>query len=402
MSNMNRRSFFRHVGAGGLVAATWPAWGAEGAKPQTPPSPVAFTTAPSLQYPSATGVTLAIGVNRPSTAWIEYGETEQLGRVATGSQHGLHPFDAIAHRVRLEELRPGQRYFYRVCASPIDFVTAYDIRRGDPVATGVFQFRTLDPEAAQARFVVWNDTHENAATLARLTELTPPLAPDFLVWNGDIPNDNYREDRMVESYVGANGQPFTREVPLVYVRGNHDTRGPAARSLPRLLEPPGGRFYYSFRQGPLAGVVLDAGEDKPDTEKVYAGLGDFVAYRREQTAWLEAELKKPHLRQARFRVAFCHIPFWWKDQNVFGDPTDPRSAWHRLLARAKFSAVISGHTHQHGLFPPDRDRPYAQMVGGSHKPEAATLIHGVVTAKELTLRMTALDGRELAAWNVKR
>jgi predicted phosphodiesterase len=395
---VNRRYFLKHVGAGGLLAAAWPAL-AQSASTEKPAAGLAFTTAPALQNPGPSAMTVAIGVNGPSTAWVEYGDSEQLGRVATGAQHGLNPFDSLAHRIRLEGLRPGQRCFYRVHACPIDFRTAYDIRRGEAVATGIHCFRTFDPAAREARFVVWNDTHENNATLAQLMAKTAPLPSDFLVWNGDVNNDNFREDRMVEHYLGAGGQPFTRETPLVFVRGNHDTRGPAARSLPRFLDLPGGRFYYSFRHGPLAGVVLDSGEDKPDSHKVYAGLGDFAAYFREQAAWLEAELKQPHIRKARFRVAFCHIPFWWEDKGFASEAADPRSAWHRLLAKARFAAVVSGHTHRHGLFLPNKHRPYAQMVGGGPKPDAATLIRGEVTARQLTLTMSDLSGRELAAWS---
>jgi len=398
---MNRRDFFKRTGIGGALAAAWPA-GAQ-STPSEPASPgsLAFTTSPVLLNPTETAVTVVIGVNGPSTAWVEYGETEQLGRLAAGARHGLRPFDALAHCLRLEGLRPGQRCFYRVHACPIDFRNAYDIRRGEAISTQVFSFQTLDAGAAEARFVVWNDTHENATTLVRLRERSAPLPSDFLVWNGDITNDNYREDRMVAHYLGAGGQPFACTTPLFFVRGNHDTRGPAARALPRFMEPPGGRYYYSFRHGPLAGVVLDGGEDKPDTHKVYAGLGDFVAYAREQAAWLETELDRPHLRQAPFRVAFCHIPFWWQDRGFASDPNDARSAWHPLLVKGQFAAVISGHTHRFAVFPPDERKPYAQLIGGSPKPEDATLIRGVVTAEELTLTVSNLEGQELGRWSAR-
>ena len=399
---MNRRRFLQQAGAGGFLASAWPVLGQTDAAPAAPPTTgLSFTTSPSLQNPSSTAVTVAIGVSGASTAWVEYGDTPQLGRTATGARHGLNLFDNLAHHVRLEGLRPGERCFYRVHACPIDFRTAYDIRRGEAIATDIFSFRPFDPAAAEARFVVWNDTHENAATLARLMEKTAPVPADFLVWNGDVNNDNYREEKMVEHYLGAGGQPFTRATPLVFVRGNHDTRGPVARLLPRFMEVPEGRFHYSFRHGPLAGVVLDAGEDKPDSTAVYAGLGDFTSYFREQTAWLEAELERPHLREARFRVAFCHIPFWWQDKGFASDANDARSAWHSLLVKGNFAAVISGHTHRHGWFPPDARKPYGQLVGGGPKPEAATLIRGTVTTQELSLSMTDLEGRELTTWTTR-
>lgn len=398
---MNRRNFLKHASAGGLLAAVWPTLAQSSASEPPPSAGLTFTTPPSLQNPSATAVTVAIGVSGPSTAWVEYGATEQLGSLASGTRHGLKPYDALSHQIRIEGLRPGQRCFYRVHAGAIDFRNAYDIRRGETIATDIFSFRTFDPSATEARFVVWNDTHENATTLARLMERTAPLPADFRVWNGDVTNDNYREERMVAHYIGAGNQPLSRESPLLFVRGNHDARGPVARSLPRFQETPGGLSYYSFRHGPLAGVVLDSGEDKPDSHPVYAGLGDFTSFYREQAAWLEQELKKPHLLQARFRVAFSHIPFWWQDRGFAGDANDPRSEWHRLLAKAQFAAVVSGHTHRHAFFPPDERKPYAQMIGGGPRPEAATLIQGAVTAEALSLTMTNLEGRELAAWRVE-
>jgi len=405
---MNRRRFLQQTGVAGLLASAWPAVAQSTNAPaenRAATAGLAFTTPPSLQSPSPTGVTVAIGVNGPSTAWVEFGDTPALGRVATGARHGLKPFDALVHAIRVDGLRPGQRCYYRVHAAAIDFKNAYNIRRGETVATEVFSFQTLNPKADAARFAVWNDTHENAATLAQLMTLTGRQPADFHVWNGDITNDNYREADMVRHYVGAGGQPFTRDTPLLFVRGNHDDRGPVARALDRFQATPGGRSYYSFAHGPLAGVVLNTGEDKPDTHPVYAGLGDYVAFHREQAAWLAEEIKRPQLRRAKFRVAFMHIPMWWVgdrgDGGFANDPDDPRSEWHRLLIQGKFHAVISGHTHRHALFPPDAKKPYAQMVGGGPRPAAATLIRGEATARELTLTMTDLAGTELAVWRTK-
>jgi hypothetical protein len=46
-------------------------------------------------------------------------------------------------------------------------------------------------------------------------------------------------------------------------------------------------------------------------------------------------------------------------------------------------------------------RNFLKHAGGGPPPEAATLIRGSLTAKELRLTMTNLEGRELAAWRVK-
>ncbi|MBE0542131.1 MAG: hypothetical protein IH623_12145 [Verrucomicrobia bacterium] len=46
-------------------------------------------------------------------------------------------------------------------------------------------------------------------------------------------------------------------------------------------------------------------------------------------------------------------------------------------------------------------RNFLKHAGGGPPPEAATLIRGAVTAKQLSLTMTNLEGGELAVWSVK-
>lgn len=398
---MNRREFLGKTALATLFAGTSPVL--LGAQPEAPKSAsfkVRFTTAPSLQCPTADGVTVAIGVDGPSTAWVEYGETEALGQTAWGSRDGLKPFANHAHHIPLAPLPPGRRIFYRVRACPIDFRGPYDIRRGEEISTDVFSFQTFDPQAAQARFVVWNDTHENAATLQALMRRTRTLPSDFLVWNGDVTDVN-QEERIPIQYFSPAGQPFTRDMPLIFVRGNHDTRGAAARALHRFVHLPGNRFYYSFRHGPVAGIVLDTGEDKLDTHPVYAGLGDFDRYRQEQSRWLEAELKRPEISQAPFRVVFCHIPCARREGVPAFASTDPRSGWHQVFVQGKVAAVVSGHTHRHACLPPDENRPYAQLIGGGPAEDNATLIRGEVTRERLKLSIQDLHGEELAAWTAE-
>ena len=55
--------------------------------------------------------------------------------------------------------------------------------------------------------------------------------------------------------------------------------------------------------------------------------------------------------------------------------------------------VLSGHTHQDAWLPPNDKFPYAQMVSGGPKPEAARWIEGKADAKELKLVMRDLDGK---------
>jgi len=85
-----------------------------------------------VQAPTGTSAAVAWAVNDTSTGWIEYGETEELGQVAFGTNEGLQPLDAFVHKVRLPILQPGTKYFYRTVSVPIAFMGPYDIRRGRP------------------------------------------------------------------------------------------------------------------------------------------------------------------------------------------------------------------------------------------------------------------------------
>ena len=63
--------------------------------------------------------------------------------------------------------------------------------------------------------------------------------------------------------------------------------------------------------------------------------------------------------------------------------------------------VISGHTHD-CLWQPAKDgQPIAQLVGGAPQPRYATFIQGTATRDTLTLKMSKLDGTEVADVTIK-
>jgi acid phosphatase type 7 len=99
--------------------------------------------------------------------------------------------------------------------------------------------------------------------------------------------------------------------PLLYVPGNHDVRGEHARVRPSILAAgpnPDLPYNMALRIGPLAIVTLDSGEDKPDRHPVFAGTAAYEPYRELQGAWLAAQLRRPDIADAPFRIAFSHIP----------------------------------------------------------------------------------------------
>jgi hypothetical protein len=179
-------------------------------------------------------------------------------------------------------------------------------------------------------------------------------------------------------------------------------RGAEARALGRFLDRPGGQFYYSVRQGPVAFLVLDTGEDKADDAPVYAGLGTFDAYRTEQATWLAQELKKDHVRSAPFRVVVAHIPLYTTRDTQPHGGADARAKWHAHLAAGGVDLLITGHTHRYAWMAPDGTRPFGQLTGGGPRPQEATLIRAEADAERLTARMFRLDGSLIGEYVVPR
>jgi 3',5'-cyclic AMP phosphodiesterase CpdA len=366
--------------------------------------PFRLLSHPVLTNPAPDGVSVLWATSATATGWVEYGETDRLGQRATGEDQGLMPYDERAFKVRLRHLRPGTRYHYRIHAVRVDFRGPYDIRRRpqETSVSDVFSFTTPDPAAEVARFTVWNDTHEVTDTLRGLHaahEMAQKEAgDDFLLWNGDQTNDISTEDRMVDQFLAGAGRPFAARVPYYYVRGNHDVRGPGARRLPRFTDVPDGAYFYSFRQGPLAGLVLDTGEDKPDDHPVYGGLNDFAAFRGRQAEWLAREVERPAFRSAPIRVLFCHIPLWWEGRPLC---VDGHKKWHDLLVKGGIRLVISGHTHRPGWFPAEPGRPNGQLVAGGPKPTAATYVRGHATRDRLAITHHRLSGEVLHEFEIR-
>ena len=55
-------------------------------------------------------------------------------------------------------------------------------------------------------------------------------------------------------------------------------------------------------------VMIDCGEDKPDTIPAYAGLLDFDNYRSEQATWLKELVKTKEFKKAKYRIVISHYP----------------------------------------------------------------------------------------------
>lgn len=383
---MNRRRFLAVTGAS---SALTPLAVSAQSTPvvDTATSPLVLSP-PVVMAPRADGAEVVWAVSRLARGKV-------VARVPNGEmvfRAGKMGFSAQGEkvlRVRLTGLPAGTEVHYEV-------ITEASIGAPETVSSGSRSFRTLDPRAASTRFVVWNDTHQNAETLRRLDEVTP--AADFMIWNGDTCNDWHEENLIAPTLLHPAGRDFTSKRPLHLIWGNHDVRGRWGFRVPDYVATPGGQPYYGLRSGPLAAICLHTGEDKADDHPSFAGRADFQPLREEQARWMKHLVESdPAFRDAPYRVVFCHIPLRWTDESTDAGydwfSKRSRDLWHPVLVQWKTQVVISGHTHRPAWIPSSDDFPYSQLIGGGPKPETARWIEGEADARSLRLVTRDLEGR---------
>ena len=352
-----------------------------------------------LAAPRPDGAEAVWAVNQLSKAKIEWEREDGSSGVIASNRFGFVPQGDEVLRVRLDGFKPGRNYRIR----SVTIATADGKEEISPWK----KLRTIDPSAKSSRFVVWNDTHINNETIRKLDEVTP--SADFLFWNGDTCNDWKSEDLLIPTLLHPGERDITDGRPLFVAWGNHDVRGPHAFVMPHLIPTPNGRPFYAFRSGPVAVICLHTGEDKPDDHPSFGGRVAFDALRAEQAEWLKEAIRQPELRDAPYRIVFCHIPLRWQTERVPDyanggfDHVSLRSrgAWHESLVAWKTQLVISGHTHRDAFMPANDDFPYAQVTGGGPQPARATWMTAEASADEFNLEVKSLEGATRHAISLK-
>ena len=370
-----------------------------------------FAAQPVLANVSPTKIEIIVAPNELATGWVEYGTAEELDSTVERTVDGRFQFSNRVLHFELNDLKPGSKYHYRVHLQRVVFHSKRRMERTEKVSSQLYNFYTLDPDGDTASFTCWNDTHEDKKTIKRLNELLDEQKPDFLVWNGDVTNDIFEEEQIVGQFLNPADQSYATSTPVMYSRGNHDVRGRDAPHLQDYMTGPNGEYHYGFRQGPMACLVMDTGEDKPDNHIEYGGLADFASYRSMQAEWLDQVIENSWFKTAPYRIAFMHIPLVWNRSSKYREwdgecvgwiCEDAYNKWHDLLIKAEVQLVVSGHTHRHAYIPPIEGRPYGQLVGGGPQPERATCITGYANDKAMTITMTDLDQNILKEINFNK
>ena len=422
MNTMSRRGFITAGGAtvmtaGGLKAATGDGVAVPSKDPfkgtQGEPLAVGF---PCLQAPGEITMGVSWAVNGLAKGVVELSERPDMSgsKIFRSGGYGLVPIDIAALNVRLENLKPATKYYYRTITTPfVDYRNIYEAKLGEPIVSGVHSFTTMG-EAAKAHFCVINDTHAKWTPFELAVKKVKALKPSVLVWNGDATNTT--QDKRTAATIFLDppvaDRDYGADIPVAFESGNHDFRGSWISKKEEVMMPrhPAERrgdqwdlkWNFAFRLGDVAMIGMDTGEDKPDGHPKWFGLANFEAYRVAQAKWLEETVSRPEIAAAKFKVLFCHIPLYaaaehpdFPHDGLKIDPVDfaywsreCHDLWTPIIEKAGVQVVICAHKHTFRADPPDSVRKWLQLVGGgpeckgNHFP---TVIEGLSEGGRLRL-----------------
>lgn len=169
------------------------------------------------------------------------------------------------------------------------------------------------------------------------------LRPRFVIVCGDLVNKAGDAEQMAEyQRISAKLDP---SIHLYHVAGNHDVGNEPTREALAAYRERFGPDYYSFREGPIYGIVLNSSlihspENAPEEL-------------RKQDEWLRAEVVKAKASGAPSILVFQHHPFFLErgdePDQYFNIPLVRRTPMLEMFHQAGVRHIFSGHYHRNAL-----------------------------------------------------
>ena len=286
---------------------------------------------------------ITVPVKSSCLMWVRVGD-----ELYYDDSNGIIRSDVTTHKmvVPMEEL--DKTCSYTVCYRPMIERKPYFSDTGD-VEEITYSFRPVKSGRITAYHIA--DAHNKIeGPVAAANFFKKQIGGlDLLILNGDIPNDSGAIENFDNIYKIIEGVT-DGEIPVVFSRGNHDTRGIFAEKIADHTPVQDGNSYFTFRLGDLWGMVLDCGEDKVDSHPEYGNTVCCHQFRKRQTKFIEKVIQSAsseyEAEGVTHKVIISHVPFYRTFPSPFDIEGEIYSEWCRLIAEnIKPELMIHGHEH---------------------------------------------------------
>ena len=291
-----------------------------------PLAPYKITSEPMV-IDNGEGYSIVFSTNDCGTAFAEY-RFEGTDYKVFDQTGGRLNTERKIHSIKLpyEHLKGNA---YTVGSTRVIDEFSYGSRLGKTVSSKEYTFSVNESE--NQSWLVISDWH---TMLDKAYKAVANVGDyDAVVLLGDATPGVDFEDEVVKNIVQFGGKLSEGTMPVIYVRGNHETRGAYANDLAIALGM--NEFYYTADIGPYSFVVLDSGEDKDDSHSEYGGMTDYNTYRASMIEWLKTvEVTNNKV------VALSHS---WQISDVEKELS--LAGWAEL-DRIGARMMLSGHNHK--------------------------------------------------------
>lgn len=312
---------------------------------------------PWLQHLGTDEVTIVWTTSTDCISWVEAyafdGSNfyQQERPKYFSSADGLKTIGTI-HKVTLNDLKPGTKYAYRIFSREVVSRTYSNPVFGRTDASEVYQrsplfFTTEAADKEKTSAVVLTDIHNRAAVIGTLLKDVDLTSMDFIMTDGDFVSTFNKEEDLFDGGIDTLVRLFATSKPFYVTRGNHETRGTMGPSFKNYFYFPYNHYYYTFTSGKTLFIVLDCGEDKPDSDKEYNGLVDFDAYRDQEVRWLKQVVASNEFKSAGHVIVFLHMPPFFPGRTPWHGDMEMQQKITPVLNEAGIDLMISGHTHRY-------------------------------------------------------
>lgn len=317
---------------------------------------------PYLQAVTDTEATIVWQTDKEAASWVEVAPVDgsnfyNVERPKFYQTYlGKRVFGTV-HQVKITGLEPGKKYCYSVSSKEVLHTKRNRVHYGDVVTARIYGrkypgFYTLNPKKESTQFIVLNDIHAKQDRMEALLNTFEDKKTDMVFYNGDMVSHVPNVEMLFDGFVNSSIERFAKQTPFYLVRGNHETRGIFATRFLDYFPTPTGKTYFTLKHGNVFFIILDGGEDKPDSDLEYYETAVYDQYRREEAEWLKKVVESDDCKNAKYRIVLMHMPPIG-GKNMWHGPKYSGELFLPILNKANITVMLSGHTHRYSYDTPE-------------------------------------------------
>lgn len=289
-----------------------------------PVTPYKFTSGPVV-FDNGKDYSVVFSTSDNGTAYLEYERDGKTIRIYDDNNGRKVNSRIHAIRVPYEELSGAT---YKVSSTRVIDELSYGGRLGKTIESAKIQFN--DTFGDNVNILTVSDWHTHNEKAKQAVSHLGDYSAVILLGDG-APGLMFTQE--TEDYILAFGSDLTGgAMPVIFARGNHETRGREASYLASNLGMD--EFYYTTHIGNYNFIVLDSGEDKEDSHPEYGGMVNYEEYRRQMVSWLNTLENEENVKT----IALSH------SEEICIEEDLSRSALAKLND-LNTSLLVSGHMH---------------------------------------------------------